>query len=181
MLIGRWYWWRVNAWSEISALVTTVLLLVVLHVPAAEHGLLDASRAAGLLVPAETPERPGDCLFGSSRGDRHGRRHAVWIAVTFLTAAREPSPRTIEFYRKLRVAGPGWARVARAAAIEPVRGEFGRSFLAWIISVVWLYSLLLAIGKLLLCQWTTGGVLLALSLVSGEALRRFLRRTRMMG
>jgi solute:Na+ symporter, SSS family len=105
----------------------------------------------------------------------------LWVVVTLLTTASEPSSRTIEFYRKLRVSGPGWRRVAQAAGIEPVRGEFGRSLVAWIVSMVWLYSLLLAIGKLLFQEWMMGSILLGVALVSGEILRRFLRKSKVMG
>ncbi len=172
VLIGRWYWWRVNAWSEISALAGTALMLVLLHTPWAADRLTAAYQALRLVGPEETPSD----LFGMRCVIATAFVTGLWVLVTFLTTARQPSPRTIEFYRKLRVAGPGWAQVAKAAAIEPVRGEFGRSFAAWIISMVWLYSLLLAIGKLLLYEWKIGIGLLAVSLVSGEALRRFLAR-----
>jgi solute:Na+ symporter, SSS family len=177
VLIGRWYWWRVNAWSEISALAGTALMLVLLHTPWAGNMLSAAYQALRLVGPGETPSD----LFGLRCVIATAFVTGLWVLVTFITTARHPSPRTIEFYRKLRVAGPGWARVAKAAAIEPVRGEFGRSFAAWIISLVWLYSLLLAIGKLLLYEWKAGIGLLAVSLVSGEALRRYLRGSRVMG
>jgi Na+/proline symporter len=68
------------------------------------------------------------------------------------------------------VAGPGWNRVAKLSDIRPLRGEIGRDFLAWGVSIVWLYSLLLSIGYLLFLEWTKGFSLLAISVVSGYVL-----------
>jgi solute:Na+ symporter, SSS family len=177
VLIARWYWWRVNAWSEISALAGTAALLWLLHTAWAADWMAGQCRAWNL-IPADAPHPD---LFAPRVLITTVAVTALWVLVTLLTAAREPSPRTIEFYRALRVAGPGWTRVARAAAIEPVRGDFARSLAAWLISLVWLYSLLLAIGKLLLHDWHVGAGLFAVSLISGETLRRFLRKSRVMG
>ena len=93
VLILRWYWWRVNAASEISALVAAAIGCVALRaftdVPFPDSMLY--------LVPWTT---------------------ACWLTVTWLTPA-EPMPHLIAFYRRVRPGGPGWATVAAAAVQKP--------------------------------------------------------------
>jgi hypothetical protein len=79
------------------------------------------------------------------------------------------------------VGGPGWAVVARRAGVTPVRGELTTALLAWIVSMVWLYSLLLGIGKLVLQEWKPGFILLAVGLLTSEILRRLLLNQNVMG
>jgi hypothetical protein len=106
---------------------------------------------------------------------------AIWGFMTWLTGAREPSPKTIAFYQKLRVAGPGWSRVAKLAGIEPQRGEFARGIIAWVLSMAWLYSMLISMGMFLFQQWVNGGALLAVSIITGVLLRWQMARGDLLG
>src|SRR5262249_39669146 len=109
--ILRWYWWRVNAWSEVSAMAaargTSVLLRQARHPPAPRGFALNLISTT--LVTT-----------------------IVWLAVTFAT--RPESEETLDaFYRKVRPAGGGWAPAVRRTGIAPPPGEIGRNFGLWIL------------------------------------------------
>jgi Na+/proline symporter len=123
VLILRWYWWRVNAWSEMAAMIapavgfTYLKLFTTLAFP---HTLL-------LLVAWTT---------------------AWWLLVTFLTPP-EPDHHLVAFYRRVRPGGPGWTRIARLAggpAPEPLPGLV----VDWLAGCVLIYATLFGVGTLLL-------------------------------
>ena len=125
--ILRWYWWRVNAWSEVSAMAAALVVSLSLR------AFIDSSTPTG---------------FALSLIITTAVTTVVWLSVTMLT---RPEPRaTLDaFYRKVRPAGPGWGVVARESGIEPVRGELGRNAIAWLAGVVLVYSIMFATGSLI--------------------------------
>ena len=125
--ILRWYWWRVNAWSEVSAMAAALVVSLSLR------AFIDSSTPTG---------------FAISLIITTAATTVVWLAVTMLT---RPEPRaTLDaFYRKVRPAGPGWGVVARESGIEPVRGELGRNAIGWVAGVVMVYSIMFATGSLI--------------------------------
>jgi Na+/proline symporter len=123
VLILRWYWWRINAWSEIAAMVGAAIgytALKIFTTLAFPYTLL--------AVVAWTT--------------------MCWLVVTFLTSP-EPDAHLIEFYRRTRPDGPGWRRIA-AAAGAPAHGSIGGLLIDWIAGVVLVYSVLFALGEALL-------------------------------
>ncbi|MEO8430710.1 MAG: sodium:solute symporter family protein [Acidobacteriota bacterium] len=158
--ILRWYWWRINAWSEVSAMASALVTSV---------GL----RMAGSRVPALDPARPEG--FALNLILTTIVTTGVWVAVTFAT--RPESNATLEaFYRKVRPAGNGWAPFARSTGIAPPPGEIGRSFLFWLLGICVVYSIMFAAGGVIFHrprQALAFGILLA---VSGSLLVRGLAR-----
>ena len=149
VLILRWYWWRVNAVSEIAAVV---------------------SAAAGLLGMRllTTVEFPQTLLYLAPWTT------ACWLAATWLTPP-EPMPRLVAFYRRIRPAGPGWAPVAACAGVgrpERLRGRLP----SWAAGCILVYATLFAAGAALFGQagqaWVWGGIAVA----AGCRLYRDLRR-----
>ncbi|MGA1018375.1 MAG: sodium:solute symporter family transporter [Phycisphaerales bacterium] len=107
VLILRWYWWRVNAWSEIAAMVASVL--VGWHV-------------ASLDTLAILPGRP-DEHFGARVAITLATATATWLAVTFMT--RPVGDATLRrFHERVRPPGPGWRRFdgvgPRRSLVEPL-------------------------------------------------------------
>ncbi|MBN2496456.1 MAG: Na+:solute symporter, partial [Deltaproteobacteria bacterium] len=98
--IFRWYWWRVNAWSEISAMLASVATFAVLHTT--NVGV----EPVGALLGIE----PGGDLFPARLLIIILVSTAAWLATTFLT---RPVPREhlIRFFRLVRPAGKLWAPV----------------------------------------------------------------------
>jgi Na+/proline symporter len=140
VLILRWYWWRVNAWSEMAATVAPILLTVAALV----------LNAFGIQVPGLQAEFPVN-LYAVV-----GFTTVVWLAATFLT--RPTADETLdEFYRVVHPGGPGWAPVAeRHPDVTPDQG-LGRLAVDWILGVVLVYTTLFGVGYLIL-GWTVWGV-----------------------
>jgi len=94
VLILRWYWWRINAWSEISAMIASFVVSVV---------------ATSVLTPRFRPDDPN--AFATIMLVTVAVSTVVWLGVTFAT---KPEPdRVLEsFYRRVRPGGPGWATVS---------------------------------------------------------------------
>jgi len=150
VLILRFYWWRVSAWSEIAAMVAAL-----------------AAYATNRFV-TQVP-------FPESLFPIVGTTTAVWLLVTFLTPPTEDQ-RLRAFFRRVRPGGPGWGPLARA--MPEVRRDtgLGRLALDWLLGVVLIYSVLFAIGRLIFGDHLLGAAFLATALACGTVLWRDLRR-----
>lgn len=146
----RWFWWRVNAWSEISAMIAAV--------------------CGSVFFMAFAPSIASHWkLVGTV-----GITTTVWVAVTFLT--RPTSRETlVKFYRLIRPAGPGWKAVAAEAPEVKSPDRLTKNFLGWVIASVTVYSALFATGSLLYGRLTIGLILSGVFVVSGIALLRIIR------
>jgi len=169
VLILRWFWWRINAWSEIAALGSSVLIAVGFEITAA----VQTGRAYELFA---TPVTVG----GLALQTHHKALILVplsvliWLAVTFLTAP-EPAERLESFYRRVRPGG-AWGAVARACP-EVVSDGFGVRILGtWLAGVVMVYGILFGTGKLLLGEAPAGMALLAAAALGAVPVVRELRR-----
>jgi solute:Na+ symporter, SSS family len=154
--ILRWYWWRVNAWSEVAAMASALVTSLSL-------------RAAGARVPALDPARPEG--FALTLVVTTAVATAVWLAVTFATRA-ESSGTLAAFYRKVRPAGPGWGPVARETGLAPPPGEIGRNAWFWALGIVFVYSIMFATGGMILGKRGEALLFGVLLLVSGGLLLR---------
>src|SRR5213595_932671 len=106
----RWYWWRVNAWSEISAMTAALATTLALH----------SSWLWTALAGREQPFSGSDpVIFAKTTLCTTGVTTLVWIGVTLLTPA-EPGDTLVKFYRKVRPQITGWQPVAKLAGDEPV-------------------------------------------------------------
>ena len=147
VLILRWYWWRINAWSEISAMVASLAVSLVLWFGA---GLDpdDPGQWAGIMMAT---------VLSST---------VVWVAVTFLTAP-ESDPVLDRFYKKVRPGGPGWYGVASRLGFgrEGVDGG-ALNWTNWAAGVTAVYAALFGTGKVIFGDWGQAAVFLAVSLLS---------------
>ncbi len=135
VLILRWYWWRVNAWSELAATLTPLVLV--------------ALQLAGVPVPFLTAAFPAN-LFGVT-----ALTTAVWLAATFLTAPTDPG-RLDAFYRRIRPGGPGWRPVAaRHPDVAPDAGLAGLGAY-WLVGSAVVYLALFGTGHLILGRTASG-------------------------
>lgn len=154
--ILRWYWWRVNAWSEVAAMASALVTSLSL-------------RAAGARVPALDPARPEG--FALTLVVTTAVTTAVWLAATFATRA-ETSGTLAAFYRKVRPAGPGWGPIARETGLAPPPGEIGRNAWFWALGIVFVYSVMFATGGVILGKRGEALLFGALLVVSGGLLLR---------
>lgn len=155
--ILRWYWWRINAWSEIAAMSAALVVSVALQ----WSGTFDAGTPIG---------------FAQTMLTTVGIATAVWVGATFLTPP-EPEEKLVEFYRRVRPAGPGWAAVAQRAGRvggAPVE-RLAPGFVNWVLGIVVVYAALFALREVLFGTWLATGILAGLSLATGALLSRRLR------
>jgi SSS family solute:Na+ symporter len=148
----RWFWWRVNAWSEISAMIAAVCGSLL-------FALLDPSIASHWKLLGTV------CITTS-----------VWLTVTFLT---RPTPREtlVKFYRLVRPAGPGWKSIASEAPEVKSPDNLTKSFAGWVVGSITVYSALFATGSLLYGRRTAGYILAGVFFISGTALLRIISRS----
>ncbi len=112
----RWYWWRINAWSEVGAMIASGVTYSWLS------GALGAALAGIGVLGAPDALTPG---FVKSAGPNTDAvillatvavTTVTWIAATFATAPEPPA--VLEaFYRRVRPGGPGWARISTKAGL----------------------------------------------------------------
>jgi hypothetical protein len=140
VLILRWFWWRVNAWSEIAAMIAPLIIYPI-------------ARACGL----ESPMTLYPTIFGTT---------LVWVLVTIFTKPSEE--KTLKkFYEKVHPGGVGWKKIS--AQMPEVKSDsgFGRMFLSWGAGVALIYSFLFGLGKIFFLEWWAAIAYFALSIVSG--------------
>ncbi len=140
VLILRWYWWRVNAWSEISALIAPLIIY-----PIAHYGF-----------GVESPITLYPTVIGTS---------IVWLVVTYLTAPTKEE--TLKaFYEKIHPGGIGWKKYRIKYPHVKADCGYGRLFVSWFFGVVLVYSALYATGRLIFKDYLVGGIAVLVCAVS---------------
>ncbi len=145
----RWYWWRINAWSEISAMSTALLVALYLRW-------------------AEPFAGSGAVLFAKSALTTTVVTTLVWVAVTLLTAA-EREEVLVKFYRAVRPDVRGWKPIAQLAG-GPHHRDLGPNLLAFALGTSMVYLTLFGIGKLVLLRPMAGLEMLLAAVLCGVLL-----------
>jgi SSS family solute:Na+ symporter len=141
----RWFWWRINAWSEVAAMLISFLVALYfqfLH--------------TALGFPAFDPSL--QLVIGVALTT------VGWLTVTFLT--RPASEETLRsYYGKIRPFGAGWRRVLNLGPEDPgpEAGGVAAGFLGWFLSLTAVYGALFGIGFLLYGRTGIGMVCLAIA------------------
>jgi SSS family solute:Na+ symporter len=158
VLILRWYWWRINAWSEISAMIVSGVVslaahpFVVAHYPKGDPRIIAVTMLLTVVIST-----------------------IVWLAVTFMTPP-EPDATLDAFYLRVRPGGPGWARVSERLGFGRESTPGGAlAWTNWIAGIVAVYSSLFGLGKLLFGEIGTGAVLLVIAVVAFAWIARSFR------
>jgi len=102
----------------------------------------------------------------------------AWVLVTLLTCPATPQPHTAAFYSRMRIPGPGWKTVRDMVDECAEPGEFLRSIVAWLCCILFLFSLMLGVGKVLFHAWGAALAYMAVAALSGLGLRRQISRMR---
>ena len=147
VLLLRWYWWRINAWSEVSAMISGFAVSLALQM------------GWGL-----DRDQPRD--FAWIMIITVSITTAVWLAVTFLTNP-ESKDTLVAFYRRTHPSAAGWRPIAALAPdVHPSTGGLF-NLLDWICGCVLIYGILFGTGKLLLEEFVSGSLLLSAGLIAG--------------
>src|SRR5579864_3140947 len=150
VLLLRWYWWRINAWSEVSAMISGFVVSVLLQ---AGWGL--------------DTDKPVD--FAWIMIITVSITTVVWLAVTFLTQP-ESKETLVAFYRRTHPSVAGWRPIAKLAPEIRASTDGLSNLLDWICGCALIYGVLFGSGKLLLKDYTTGAILLAVGLTAGAVI-----------
>ncbi|HEV2063717.1 MAG TPA: sodium:solute symporter family protein [Thermoanaerobaculia bacterium] len=144
----RWFWWRINAWSEVAAMVSSFVVAVGFFV-AGKMGTKVPSHVSLLVTVAVTT--------------------VVWVAATYLT---KPTDRAtlVRFYQLVRPAGPGWGPIRAEAGVPSSPDSLPQNMLGWMLGCLFVYAGLFGTGSFLYGKTSLGLVWLALFLGSGASL-----------
>ncbi len=156
VLLLRWYWWRINAWSEVSAMLSAFVVSVALQ----WRWHFDT-------------DKPED--FAWLMIITVGITTAVWLTVTFSTEP-ESQATLLAFYRRTKPSAGGWAPIAKLAPeIRPARDGLA-NLIDWAAGCMLIYGALFGTGKLLLKEFLPGLALLAMGAVGLVILYRDLSK-----
>jgi solute:Na+ symporter, SSS family len=154
VMILRWYWWRVNAWSEISALAASAIVGSWCYVSGVVAGDDPNATAKRLLITVAVTT-------------------VVWLVVTFVTKPESEATLT-RFYERVRPSPGGWGPIAR---LVPGRSEdnLGIALIDWVAGLGLVYGTLFGIGSLVLGDVGRGAAWVALAAACGAVIARNLR------
>ena len=152
IFILRWFWWRINAYSEITGMVVSFVVALVF-----EFSDLGLSSDIELVLGV-------------------GITTVCWLAVTLMTRPTDKS-KLLSFYRQVTPYGKGWSAVRLMAAQEgnelPSSPDHSTKDMAsWLLGIAFVYTFLFGSGYLLYGNWTGALILFGLSLLSGIGLYR---------
>ncbi|HUI54814.1 MAG TPA: sodium:solute symporter family protein [Bryobacteraceae bacterium] len=161
LYLSRWFWWRVTAWCEIVAMISAFgmsLLFLILK----KNGMVVGTYEQLLITTAVTT--------------------VLWVATAYLGPQTEESA-LVNFYRKVRPAGPGWQRIRVIAGVSPAEAaadaaasNFPMSLLGWFAGCITIWSALFTVGNYLYGRMDYFWELLVVFLVSGGILVRVVNK-----
>jgi Na+/proline symporter len=162
VLILRWYWWRINAWSEITAMIASFVISGICF-----------KIIPGRWFPAGDPRNDSVIMLITV-----ALSTVIWLAATYMTAPEKDD--VLEaFYRRVRPGGPGWARVSERIGLgrEAIPGG-ALAWTNWVAGIVAVYSTLFGIGKLVFGEGVAGVILLAIAAAAFAWIARSFRAER---
>jgi solute:Na+ symporter, SSS family len=149
----RWFWWRINAWTEVVAMVSSFTISVVFFVMKKNGHELPFAHTVLYSVAFTT---------------------LAWLITAYVSppTSRE---RLIAFYQKVHPSGPGWAAVRREAGVSDAEAalysdDMGKATAGWISGCLTIWASLFAIGNFLYGRTGTALTLTAVFVVSGVVL-----------
>src|SRR5262245_15887944 len=160
LYLVRWFWWRVNAWCEVVAMVSSFAVSLVILGLNRSSNMQISTHIALLITIAVTT--------------------VSWVATAFL-APQTDRGTLIEFYRKVRPFGPGWAPIRELAGVSDAESRATHesiplALIGWVAGCTMIWSSLFTVGTMLYGRWTQATVLLVTFLVSGGVLLAVISR-----
>ncbi|PTX94340.1 sodium:solute symporter family protein [Opitutus sp. ER46] len=150
LFIAKWYWWRVNPWSEISCMLASITASVVIRYTT-------------------------DWGFGRSLVVSVGIATVTWIAVTFLTKPSQEKT-LLAFYAKTRPGYLLWKPIADKLGIGPKESDFRARLVAWMASTAMIYLMLFGVGKLIFGHQVVASLCLLGAIATGAVVVLCTRR-----
>ncbi len=150
----RWFWWRINAWSEIAAMASSFVIAVALLI----------ARRSGVPI-SDSMALIASVAFTT----------VMWVTVTIFTPAADMDT-LVRFYERTRPAGPGWKAVRARTSVGPSPDSIPQMLAGWTAGVTFVYAGLFGAGNFIYGRTTSGVVCVVLFVVSGVALIRLVPR-----
>jgi solute:Na+ symporter, SSS family len=159
LYLVRWFWWRVNAWCEVNAMVSSFAFSILLLILRKFGFVLPTHYALILTVVVTT---------------------ISWMLTAYLGPPTDKET-LIKFYKKVRPMGPGWKAVRRDAGITEAEARgthesFPLALVGWVSGSLTIWSALFTVGNVLYSRWVYAGVLFAVFIASGFVLLRVINR-----
>mgnify|MGYP000715254440 CR=1 FL=1 len=156
----RWFWWRINAWCEVVAMISSFLVSI---------GFLWVKKLGG-----HVPSTANSLLITI------GVTTVCWLIAAYL-APQTDRKTLIEFYRKVRPAGPGWEPIREAAGISKAEAaQTGESLpmalVGWVAGSITIWSSLFTVGNILYGRTSAALLMGAVFVVSGFVLLRVINK-----
>lgn len=170
IFILRWFWWRINAWSEISAMFSSGIISILFNFTSLGVVLFGTAEADGILPFWST--YPMIVLLTS----------IVWLSVTFLTPP-ETECTLFDFYKRTQPGGPGWQRILVQAQVQgknlvtnTQKWSVPAGILATLVGCVTIYGALFSTGYWIYGFYTQAGILTVLTLIATVVLVKLWQR-----
>jgi Na+/proline symporter len=158
LYLVRWFWWRVNAWCEVVAMVSSFLISLGLLL-ASRSGIHLSTHKALLLTVAVTT--------------------VCWILTAYLGPQTDRGV-LVEFYRKVRPPGPGWRHIRELVGLpageRAAADNIPMALLGWVAGCAMIWSALFLVGTSLYGRWGSAALLFAVFVVSSLTVIAIVRR-----
>ncbi len=144
VLILRWFWWRINAWSEISAMIAPIFAYSYIKLFS-------------------------NVTFPQSLFYIVGFTTIAWLLITLLTKP-VPKEHLKQFYKRVYPGGVGWKKISES--VQDVKGDSGYSglFVSWVFGVIVVYAFLFGIGRIVLGEYLIGLFYILTGLTAGSVI-----------
>jgi Na+/proline symporter len=143
----RWFWWRINAWSEVSAMIAAFVTSLTVRYGFHLHESEPREFALIVLITVAVTT-------------------AVWLAVTFMTKP-EPKDILLSFYRRVRPSAALWGPIAKEATDVERRKDGLFNLMDWLCGVLMIYAFLFGAGKIIFGELGLGLAFLSAGFVFG--------------
>ncbi|MCU0244842.1 MAG: Na+:solute symporter, partial [Acidobacteria bacterium] len=159
LYLVRWFWWRVNAWCEVNAMISSFVFSILLLV-LRKFGVAVPTHYALILTVLVTT--------------------ISWMLTAYLGPQTDRA-KLVAFYRKVRPFGPGWKAVRKEAGLtegeaKATGDSFPLALVGWVSGSLTIWSALFTVGNALYGRWVYAGALFAVFVVSGIALIKVVNR-----
>ena len=169
IFILRWFWWRINAWSEITAMLASGLISLFLAIPSIKTSLFGLN---GMMPGwAEFPF----VVFVTT---------ALWLIVTYLTPSESTSVLR-SFYKKIQPGGPGWSKIVEEAKNDSediIKGNESwtvpSGIIAMLLGCIMIYSIMFSTGYFIYGSYNLAIPLFGLAVISGLYLIKVWKKIR---
>ena len=152
IFILRWFWWRINAWSEIAAMLSSGIISIALTNESLFNLIFNDDG-----LPAYM-KFPFIVLVTTS----------IWLIVTFMTPADEKET-LIKFYKKTKPGGPGWNKIKEHVTMNDQKEEWivPKGIICMIIGCITIYSALFSTGYFIYGEISSALIFLLVTIISG--------------